>query len=162
MSSLYQITGDFLKVQDMLEKGLIDEADDTLESIEGDWEDKAENVVKMIRSLNADASVYKEESDYYADKARTATSRAQHLQDYLYKSMKMIGKERATAGNFKLAIAKNGGKLKLHIDDPTHLPMQYQKMTFSPDNEKLREALDKGEHITGVWYEERGDSLRIK
>lgn len=162
MSSLYEITGDMLKVQDMLERGLIDEADETLDSLQWDWEDKAENIVKLIRSLNADATVYKEEADYYTDKSRAASSRAQHLQDYLYKSMKILGKDKATAGNFKLSIAKNGGKLKLHIDDPTHLPMQYQKMSFSPDNDKLREALDNGEYIKGVYYEERGESLRIK
>lgn len=162
MSSLYELTGDILKVRDMLERGLIDEADDTLDSIAGDWEEKAENIVKLIRSLNADASIYEKEADYYTEKARSSTSKAQHLQTYLYHSMKTLGKDKANAGNFKLAIAKNGGKLKLHIDDPSGLPMQYQKMSFAPDNDKLREALDKGEYIKGVYYEERGESLRIK
>ena len=162
MSSLYELTENMLQVEQMLEQGLIEEADDTLESLQGDWEAKAEDIVKLMRSLTADAESYAREAEYYETKAKNAKSQAQHLQDYLYRSMKSLNKDKATAGNFKLVIAKNGGKLKLHIDSPSKLPMAYRKLSYVPDNDKIRAALDGGAKIDGVYYEERGESLRIK
>ena len=54
--TLYELTGQFLEVNEMAENGEIDEEtmQDTLESIECEIEVKAENYAKVIRNLESD------------------------------------------------------------------------------------------------------------
>ena len=63
MPNLYQITSDWEKVYVMLYDEETDEKmiRDTLESIEGEFEDKADNYAKIIRELLGDAEKIKTE-----------------------------------------------------------------------------------------------------
>jgi hypothetical protein len=42
------------------------------------------------------------------------------------------------------------------------LPDKFKKITIEPDNDKIREALEKGEEVPGCVLEERGQHLSIK
>ena len=62
MSNLYELKNNYEEVLNMLYQDDIDEQMvlDTLESIEGDIEDKAENYAKIIRELESKQNVRKE------------------------------------------------------------------------------------------------------
>ena len=55
MAALYELTGEFLQLMDMLEDEECDEQCimDTLESIEYEIEDKADGYAKIIKSLES-------------------------------------------------------------------------------------------------------------
>ena len=63
MSGLYELAEEWDTVAEMLYDSETDEQVilDTLESIEGEIEDKADNYAKLIRTIKADAEVLKEE-----------------------------------------------------------------------------------------------------
>ena len=63
MESLYELTEQYAAVRDMLFDEDVDEQviNDTLESIEGAIEVKADNYAKIIREMNATAAVIKQE-----------------------------------------------------------------------------------------------------
>ena len=54
MSSIYELTGEYLELMDMLEDEEIDEQTiiDTLEALDGEIENKADNYAKIFDLLN--------------------------------------------------------------------------------------------------------------
>jgi hypothetical protein len=61
---------------------------------------------------------------------------------------------------------KAGGKQPLDIDieEPEKIPEEYRKevVKYSADNDKIREALDKGEELSWARYAERTEYLSIR
>lgn len=165
MSNLYQLTNSYETVLNMLYDEDVDEQMilDTLESIEGEFEDKADGYAKIIKELLGDAEKIKTEKQRLEARQKTFENRAKLLKDNLKNSMKQIGKTKFKTELFSFNIQKNGGKLPLIIDDISKVPNEYFKHTERElDNTKIREAIDVGKSISFAHYGEFEESLRIK
>ena len=83
MSRLYELTEEYEAVLNMLYDGETEEQIifDTIEGIEGEIENKADNYAKMIKSMLADAECIKAEEDRLASRRRSLESRAKKLKD---------------------------------------------------------------------------------
>lgn len=163
MSSLYELRENWKQVSDMLYEEEIDEQCilDTLESIEGEIEDKADNYAIIIKELLGDAEVCKQEKLRLEARQKSFENRAKLLKDRLEEVMKETGKTKFKTAKFSFGIQKKGGLAPLWIDeDYSNIPQKYLKV--EPDNTKIRQALDSGENIIFAHYEERGESLRIR
>ena len=57
MSTLYELTGQYMDLMEMAEEADPDVLRDTLEGIEGEIEDKADNYAKVIRTLEGQVAV---------------------------------------------------------------------------------------------------------
>ena len=66
--TLYEITGELLALQNMLEDEDPDIVEATMESVEFDLEEKAEGYVKVIRNLEANAAALREEEKRLREK----------------------------------------------------------------------------------------------
>ncbi|QHQ61365.1 hypothetical protein Ana3638_11760 [Anaerocolumna sedimenticola] len=166
MSSLYQITESYDAVLNMLYDEEIDEQTiiDTLEAIEGEFEDKADNYAKLYKSLKYDAEVIKAEIDRLRARLNTNENRAQILKDTLEANMKQIGKTKFKTTLFSFNIQKNGGLQPLRLDvlDVKDLPKAYRiPQDPLPNNERIRELLST-QQVTWAHLEPRGESLRIR
>lgn len=162
MSSLYELTNNYEEVLNMLYQDDIDEQMvlDTLESIEGNIEDKADNYAKIIRELEIKANARKEESKRLTDSAKVFENRVKALKNNLYNTMKLTGKTKFATNLFNFNIVKNGGKQTLTIDGD--VPEEYTKAVIENDTDKIRQALEEGKELTFAHLETRGESLRIK
>ena len=163
MSRLYELKENYKQVADMLYEEEIDEQCilDTLESIEGEIEDKADNYAIIIKELLANTEVSKQEKLRLEARQKSFENRAKFLKDRLEEVMKETGKTKFKTAKFSFGIQKNGGLAPLWIDeDYSNIPQKYLKV--EPDNTKIRQALDSGENIIFAHYEERGESLRIR
>ena len=162
MSSLYTLTNDFIKVLNMLNDEDADEEmiKDTLESIDLDIEEKADNYAKIIKDLESKRDARKLEAKRLTDSARTLDNRITFLKQNLFYSMKAINKTKFTTDLFSFNIAKNGGKRTLTIDG--EVPEEYIRIVKEEDKDKIREALENGIELTFAHLEEQGESLRIK
>ena len=163
MSNLYVLKEDRRKLAEMLYEEDIDEQCilDTLESIESEIEDKADDYAIIIKELIADSKACKEEKQRLEKRQKMFENRAEMLKDRLYEVMKELGKNSLKTAKFTFSICKNGGLAPLVVDeDYTNIPQKYLKV--EPDNKKIREALDNGAKITFAHYDERGEGLRIK
>ena len=161
MNTLYELTNAYETVLNML----YEEDDeqmilDTLEGIEGEIEEKADNYAKIIRELEAKAKSRKEEAKRLTENAKTLENKIKFLKDNLYNSMKIIGKTKFSTDLFTFNIAKNGGKQALTIDG--EVPAEYTKTIIENDTDKIRQALENGENLPFAHLEDRGESLRIK
>lgn len=162
MSNLYELKGNWKQLADMLYEENVDEQCvlDTLEAIEGEIEDKADNYAMIIKNLIASAEAKKGEAKRMTEKANAEENRAKMLKQRLYEVMKETGKVKFKTELFSFGIQKNGGLAPLWIDeDITKIPDEYLKK--EPDSTKIRELL-KIQEVKWAKLEERGESLRIK
>lgn len=162
MSNLYKLTNDYETVLNMLYDEDADEEMilDTLEAIEGEIEDKANNYAKIIKELEAKQNARKEEAKRLTESAKVFENRVKALKSNLFNSMKATGKTKFATDLFSFNIAKNGGKQTLTIDGD--VPEEYTKTITENDTDKIRQALEKEEKLTFAHLEPRGESLRIK
>ena len=71
--NLYEITGDYLSLMDMMQDSDADEQilADTLEGIEGEFEEKADAYAKIIRNLTAYIDAIKTEEERLSAKRKS-------------------------------------------------------------------------------------------
>lgn len=162
MSNLYELTNNYETVLNMLYDEDVDEQMilDTLESIEGEIEDKADNYAKIIKELEAKKNARKEEAKRLTESAKVFENRVNTLKQNLFNAMKQTGKTKFATDLFSFNIVKNGGKQSLTIDG--EVPKEYTKTITENDTDKIRQALENGENLPFAHLEPRGESLRIK
>lgn len=162
MSNLYELTNNYQTVLDKLLDENVDEQMiyDTLESIQGEIEDKADNYAKIIAELEAKSNARKSEAKRLTESAKVIDNRIKTLKDNLFNSMKAINKTKFSTDLFSFSIVKNGGKLPLTIDG--EVPEDYKKAVLEVDNDKIREALEQGNKLPFAHLEERSERLSIK
>jgi hypothetical protein len=162
---LYDLTGQYEEILNLLYDGETDEQTilDTLESIEGEIEEKADNYAKMIKSILADAQVIKDEEDRLYNRRKSLENRAKALKDNLEANLKFIGKTKFKTELFSFNIQKNGGKQPLTItENLTDIPMKFLIQPDPiPNKEAIRELLQEKE-VEWAHFEPYGESLRIR
>ena len=163
MANLYEITGDLLTLQAMLEDSVEDQVLlDTLDAVQGEYEIKLESYCKVIKNLEADIEALKNEAKRLTDKRKLLENNIDRLKKAMFDSMKATGTTKVKSGVFTVAIQKNGGKLPVIVDVETaYLPKELVKVVESPDLEAIAKLIDSG-NTQYAHYGERGESLRIK
>jgi predicted nuclease with TOPRIM domain len=162
MSTLYELTGDYMNLLEWLEdeENLEDAAvKDTLDGIGGAIEDKADNYAKIIKELKAEAKKFAEEKKRLEERQQAMENRAKLLNKHLYDSMKLTGKTKFKTGLFSFGIQKNGGLQPIEIDTE-NVPDECMKK--EPDNTLIRQALKEGKELPFVTLKEYGDHLVIR
>ena len=174
MANIYELTGQFLQLLDMLEDEEVDEQVimDTLESVEYEIEDKADGYAKTIKALEADVDGIQKENDRLTSRKKTYENRIKWLKQNLEMCMRATGKKKFTTDLFSFNIQKNGGKRKLTIDvDVENIPEEYRiKQPDAVNGDKLREYLkenglegqDGSLNCEWCHLEPQGESLRIR
>lgn len=172
MSSLYELTGEYLDLMEMLEDPDIDPevVNDTLEAIKGEIEIKAEGYIAIIKEFEAREKVFDQEMKEWRHKKEVASNAKERLKQALFEALVATGhddKAGLDTGKHVLKIVGNGGLQPLKIDIPAEeLPPIFQKVTITADTEKIRGMLAKGEEITKEYpwahLEPRGRRLSIK
>ena len=162
MGNLYELTKNYETVLNMLYDENIDEQMilDTLEGIDGEIEDKADNYAKIIKGMEAKRDARKAEAKRLTDSASVLDNRIKYLKQNLFNSMKITGKTKFTTDLFTFRIQKNGGKRALTIDGK--VPKEYQKTIIENDTDKIRQALESGKKLPFAHLEPQSESLRIK
>lgn len=163
--SLYELTEQYDTVLNMLYDGEADEQTimDTLESIEGEIEDKADNYAKLIRIMQADAELLKKEEDRLAARRRSLENRSGQLKQNLQANLEFIGKTKFKTALFSFSVATNGGLQPLIITDNIgDIPGKYLiPQPPVPNKDAIRNLLAEKE-VEWAHLEPRGKSLRIR
>lgn len=163
--SLYELSENYSAIREMLYDPEVDEQVvlDTLEAIDGEIEDKADNYAKLIKELAADADkLQAEEARLYA-RRKSLQSRAAKLKSNLQANLEFIGKTKFKTALFSFIVATNGGAQPLTITDNLgDIPGKYLiPQPPVPDKDAIRELLGTKE-VEWAHLEPRGKSLRIR
>lgn len=167
--TLYKMTNEFMEIKAQLEEmeGLDPQTiEDTLEAYKGDLVNKAENVAKYIRTLEAQAEMKKAEAKRLTDAAKVDSNKAENLLKYLDVMMTKAELTELTAGIFSIKYKKGSEVVKV---DESKLPSWKErkdlydvKPIFKLTKPQLKEKLKKGEVIPGVSIERNPDKLVMK
>ena len=130
---------------------------DTLESLDGELEDKLESYMRVIVQLESDAEGIKGQIDRLQRQYDACKNPATRMRQTMLQVMQDLGRPKVQTEHFKLAIQKNGGSRPLKITGD--VPAEYCKL--KPDNEKIREALEKGS-LEFAELGERGVHLSVR
>lgn len=158
---LYELTQNYLNLLELLENPEVpaDMVQAALNEVEGNFEDKTENIVKLIKSINCDIKAYKEEETRLFTRRKTLENKVINLKRYLESSLKAIGKQEIKGKLFTLRLQENTPSVV--IDDINTIPKQYLKLVEEVDKKKIKEDLKNGLDIPGAKLES-SESLRIK
>lgn len=161
MSDLYELNIAWQELNNMLYQDDVDKQMilDTLESIDGEIEDKADNYAKIIKGMEAKRDARKAEAKRLTDSASVLDNRIKYLKQNLFNTMKDTGKIKFTTDLFAFRIQKNGGKRALTIDGK--VPKEYIKTIIENDTDKIRQALEDGKELKFAHLEPQSESLRI-
>ncbi|GIO18111.1 hypothetical protein J18TS1_12110 [Oceanobacillus oncorhynchi subsp. incaldanensis] len=161
MNSLYDLTQDFMQVQTLIDEGG-EGLQDTLESINLAIEDKLENIGKVIRNLDGEIEMLKNEETRLADKRKALEANKDRLRMYVEDQLAITGKDKVKTGIFTFAMQNNAPSVK--VTDEKLIPKRY----FLPvepklDKKALKESLKEMgvESMPGAELVQ-GRSLRIR
>lgn len=151
------------ELEQLFESGEIDSdtLKDTLDSIDGELELKAIDLIKYSRELELMAHAVRSEEVRLRERREALLSRADQLKSYVKESMENLGKKKIESDLFTLSLRKSSGKVV--INDEALIPECYRrvKMTTAPDKTLIKQALEDGVEVEGAELIEE-HTLQIK
>lgn len=160
--NLYDITQSYNNLIELLDNDEVskDVLNDAINSVNEEFEQKAENIAKLIKNFEADVKAFKDEENRIAERRRVTENRIANLKDYLDGAMKASGKTKFKHGTFSFSITKNAPSVD--VIDESEIPEKWYVKKDPVLNKKgLLEALKAGTEIKGVKLVQK-ESLRIR
>ena len=162
---LYEIANNYQQVLQLAEAGDLDEqtVKDTLESISGEFADKARNCMMIVRQLESDSGGIKAEIDRLKSLQDQADKVVESLKNYIKFGMETVGSDKLDLGLFKLTL--KAPSKAVEIADESVLPEDYFVIvpeTKRPDKSLISKALKDGFDVPGAKLVDGKRALLIK
>jgi hypothetical protein len=139
---------------------------DTLDGLEGQWQDKATNVGLFIRNLESVADAIDEAAATMQARGTRLRARAQSLQQYLLLNMQAAGISKVESPYFVLQVKKNPPTVV--IDSENLIPAKFMRTPEplpppkpAPDKKAIADAIKAGGEVPGA-HVEQYERLEIK
>jgi hypothetical protein len=134
---------------------------DTLEGLQGSVEDKAINIAKFFRNLEAVTDAIKLAEERMAKRRKTIESRVAWLKDYLKQNMEGCGIQKIESPWFVLAVQNNPWAVEISNEEA--IPAKYKEKVVAIKLDKLaiKRALEEGKTVPGASLT-RGTRLSIR
>ena len=134
---LYELTGEFLKLYQLMQECDIEEDvfKDTLEAVEGEIDYKCESYCKVINSLNGDSESLEKEIDRLKARQKKIKNNVERLRTAMQTMLEVTGKDKIKTSLFTISLRKNPPKLMVTGDVP--------KEFFIPQEPKRNDAAIK-------------------
>lgn len=161
---LYELSQNFKNLQQVLENAGEDEnlkelVINSMKELECDLSTKVENIVRLIKNLQAEVEALKAEEKRLARERKIRENKIENLQGYLFDTINGLEKREIKGGIFTVSIKKNPPKTI--VEDLNVIPKQFIINTPSIDKKMLKEALKNGEIIEGAKLVQE-ESLKIR
>lgn len=156
---LYELTDNYIRVQELLEENKTEAVEDTLDALTDGFHDKAENIVKIIKSLAADAEMAGKEAKRLLKRKQALENNVQKLKTYLQTEMERMEIRKINSTLFTIQIQKNPASVEI-VDEALLKPfflLQEPKI----DKKRIAEILKSGEEVKGARLVE-SESVRIR
>lgn len=166
MATLYELTGQLLRLQEIMEESepeYIQTVLDTMEGLDAEIEAKADGYARIMRNLSSDIEGLESEIKRLTQKKNALEANIETLKRNLQKSMEMTGKEKFKTKLFSFGIQNNPPAVVMDVQYIENVPEEYL-IPQDPkiDRAKIKEDLKAGKNLEGIAHLEQGRSLRIK
>ena len=164
--TIYELTDQYRQLLELAEDPDTDITvfQDTMEGLEGEIEEKAENYGRVIRELEGRAAALDAEIERMTKLKVAAKRSIMWMKEALQFAMEGTGKTKIKTDHFAFAIATNGGKQPMRVSDNiADIPEEFRTYPEPvPNKEKIRAALEAGQDLEFAELQSRGRSLRIR
>jgi phage host-nuclease inhibitor protein Gam len=164
MANIYDLTADMMRIQSMMDDPELDTRTlkDTMEAVEGEYEDKFEAYAKVFKSIDADIEAIEDEKDRLTQKVRILKSNRQRMKEAMEESMRLTGKTKFKTKLFSFGIQKNAPSVVMETEDISLIPAEFIRTKQEIDKTALKDALKAGVSLEGIAHLEQTESLRIR
>ena len=166
MSTLYELTGQILELMNMAQEDDLNDEQvfkDTFEAVEGEFEDKADAYVKVIKELDDKKTALKAEIDRLSGRMEILDKNIERMQKVLENAMRVAKKPKFSTLLFSYSIDKNPPAV--FIEDESKVPEIYWKAGKPKiDKTAIKKFLEKADLMGGCdWaHLTQGETLHIK
>mgnify|MGYP002514211489 CR=1 FL=1 len=166
--TLFDLTGQMLELKNMLcecadDTELEQIINDSIESVEGALEVKAEGYVKVIQQMEMEQERCDQLACEWQMKSNIRKNAIKRMKDRLTQALIAIDKaDGIKAGDYTLKVVKNGGQAPIIYDDESAIPQSLMRIKYEKDSKLIREYLAEHPETTWAHIGERGVHLGIK
>ena len=165
MTKLHEIAAEYREVAalaDSDDEGMAQAVLDTLEAVGGEFEQKAQTLVRITLNRDSDIAALEAEIKRLEDRKRVIVSQQQSFKDYLRRNMEATGITKISCPLFSITLAK--GRESVVVDDENSIPddLMRVKTEIAPDKTAIAAKLKAGEEVPGARLERGQSSIRIK
>jgi hypothetical protein len=153
MTHLYEIVRHRAEFERLADQGDLDPQLilDTLESLDGELNDKAISIAQFTRNLDATAQAVREAGKAMLERAGRIEKRAESIRAYMLYQLQFAGVSKIECPWFVIAVKKNPPAVVL--DDEAAVPqafkVQPEPPAPRPDKKAIAAALKAGEDVPG-------------
>lgn len=132
---------------------------DTLEGIEGEFDEKAENVACCIKELEVEVKALESEEKTLKARRKAKKNLQERLKALLIENMKMLGKKRIDAPKARITVRNNAESAICEAGDDAFKRYAIEnklydvltsKVTYELSKTKLKAAVESGKNFPGV------------
>ncbi len=158
-TALYDLAGAYAKLIEVEEEEGRD-LSEVLAELRGDIQEKAENICRVIRSLEAEAGACTDESDRLRIRAASRLNRAKDLKCYLQDNLEQAGIDRVKGQLFTVSLQASPPSCQ--VLDEAAIPEDYKRIvtTVSIDKTRIIQEWRNNREVPGALVT-RGKHLRI-
>lgn len=163
--TLYELQQEYIDLLEIMEDPDVDPVtlEDTFEAIGGEIEAKAEGYGKVIRQLEYNAGVLKDEIDRLTNRKKAIEGNIDRMKKTIQAAMELIDKPKIDTDLFTFRIQKNPASVVMDVNYIEDVPEEYL-IAQDPkiDRKKIMADIKAGKDLDGIAHLEQGSSLRIK
>lgn len=165
MANLYELTDQFKQAEYYFNNAETEEemleAERYLIEAEVDLTEKAENIAKWIKNLEAERDIFKKEAVRLSEKSRSLDNKVTSLKHYLQDSLEVAGVDKVKGELFTVSVQNN--PISLNVNSIDHIPAEFKRTPEPVVNKRelLKYIKETGEIFEGVEVRQT-KSIRIR
>ena len=161
---LYELTEQHKELALLAETddNMAEAVENTMEALEGDFNDKAISLITVVNNINTDVTAIQYEIERLTSRKKVMTNRQESLREYLRTNMEEYGISKIQCPLFTITLAK--GRDIVQIQDEEKIPTDYLniKTSVTPMKREILAELKNGNDIPGAILIKSKSSIRIK
>lgn len=165
MANIYELTEDMMKILSMMDDPELDQQTlkDTMEGIEGAYEDKFDGYAAVIRQLTSYINELEEEKKRIDARKESFENNVKKMKKIMLESMNATGKTKFKTAKNSFWTQKNKASVVIDAKSVWDIPEDFRRYKDpEPDKTKIGEAIAAGQDFTGIAHMEQTESVRIK
>lgn len=165
MANLYELSNDYIKLQDLLEEGELDPEmlEEAMQYTKEELSIKFENYCKVIRNIENNIAGLKAEEDRMSARRKAMENNIKAMKTRMLDAMVTTDTKKIDGELFTISRQKNPVSVVMDVNYIEDVPEKYLiEQDPKIDKKKLAEDLKAGVELDGIAHLEQGEGIRIK
>lgn len=165
MANLYELSNDYIKLQELLEEGELDPEmlEEAMQYTKEELSIKFENYCKVIRNIENNIAGLKAEEDRMSARRKAMENNIKNMKARMLDAMVTTDTKKIDGELFTISRQKNPASVVMDVNYIEDVPEKYLiEQDPKIDKKKLAEDLKAGVELDGIAHLEQGEGIRIK